>query len=68
MNLFIAYLKIIKKKKKDFNTFLSNNDAEISTNKAFWDDNLDFNKIDKPNSNNEDCKDFFLILYKRRNY
>lgn len=47
------------KKKKNFDTFSIDDNAKISINKAFLEQNLNFNDIDNINFDNKDLN-FFL--------
>ena len=54
-----AHLRAIEGEKEDFDTFSSDDDAKISTNKTFLEHNLDSDKTDGTDSDNEDWEDFF---------
>lgn len=55
--LFAARLK--NKEKEDFDTFLIDDNAEMSINKVFLENDLNSDDTDDTNSNNEDWEDFF---------
>ena len=57
--LLAVHLRAIEGEKENFDTFSSDDDAEISTNKAFLEHNLDSDKTDETDSDNKDWEDFF---------